>query len=628
MLPQAVGRCMVLASAMPYDGSQYDLRPEEFIVMNTSEKLALLREKIQAAQLDYYFVPSSDAHQNEYVPPCWQRRVWVSGFTGSAGDALVGREQAYLWTDGRYFLQADQELDAAHYQLMKQMQGVAAPIHEWLATTAKGARLGVDPRVLTVAQQQRFEQALVASGGELVAVEDNWIDALWAEQAALPQAPIHLVPEKYSGESTQAKLLRLRAALAEQGAAAVALNVLDQIAWLFNLRGEDIPFNPVAISYAFITQSEATLYIDAAKVSTEVRQQLASEGVCLAPYEAYADALAAFEGAVLLDPEAASWWMARQLKRATVMLAACPIVMMKALKNTTEQAGMREAHRQDGVAICRFLAWLEAHWADGVSELSAASKLALFRRESDDCRGLSFETISGFAAHGAIIHYSADEASDIGIDDSSLYLVDSGGQYWQGTTDITRTVHLGEPSLVQKQMYTAVLKGHLAMARQRFPEGAAGRDLDPLARQHLWQLQLDYAHGTGHGVGCYLCVHEGPQRIARGGPATLVPLVPGMVVSNEPGFYWPDHWGIRIENLCLVTSCEEDKPVTDLGFGPFLQFEDLTLAPYCRRLIEVDQLDAVEVRQINAYHERVYQQLQRGLNDSERAWLQAETAPL
>lgn len=595
--------------------------------MNAQQRLNALRQYLVANRVDYYFVPSSDTHQNEYVPPAWQRRTWLTGFSGSAGDALVGLDQAYLWTDGRYFLQAELELDGKCFQLMRQMQGVAAPIHQWLSDLKKPTRLAVDPKVLTLAQKLRFEEALKAQDGVLIARGENWVDAIWADRPDLPQGKIFSLPEAYAGQSVTQKLGSLRKALSHLGAQAMAINVLDQIAWLYNLRGEDIPYNPVAISYALIEEKKAYLFVDAHRIAPELAQALHQAGIELAPYEEFASRLSALKDPVLLDPHTASWWMESQIE-APVILAPSPIESMKAVKNTVEQQGMREAHRLDGLAVCRFLFWLETHWQQEVTEQTAADRLAEFRQASSDCRGLSFDTISGFADHSAIIHYRVDEKSNRRIDSSSLYLLDSGGQYWQGTTDITRTLHLGNPNLEQKKLYTAVLKGHLALARQRFPLGTSGCNLDALARQYLWQLQLDYGHGTGHGVGCYLCVHEGPQRITRAGPQTQVPLLPGMVVSNEPGFYWPKHWGIRIENLCLIVPCKDSLAWGERGSETFLQFEDLTLVPYAKNLIHREDLSDEEIHQVNAYHQRVWDTLSTAMSTEEKSWLKAATTPL
>ncbi|MDF1759274.1 MAG: aminopeptidase P family protein [Coxiellaceae bacterium] len=588
----------------------------------TVDKLTALRQQMADYNLDFYYVPSSDAHQDEYVPEVWQRRQWISGFTGSAGDVLVGKDEAYLWTDGRYVLQAEQELDMSEFKLMAQLQGVAAPIDEWLVMQG-GVRVGVDPRVMSIAQMDRFQAALSETGGELVSIDDNLVDAIRNEDLSLPATDITLWSVEYAGISAKQKIEHVQQYLQEMECDAVVLNTLDAIAWLYNIRGNDIDFNPVCISYAMITADKAHLFVSGTKVTEDVTNYLREQEIQCHDYVAIGPELQQFKGELLLmDPSAATWWMLQQVENTEVAFAPGLIDMMKACKNPIEQDGMREAHRVDGIALCRFMHWLENNWQQGVTELSCADKLAEFRAQGKNFKGLSFNTISGFADHGAIIHYAVSKETDQAVDDSNMYLLDSGGQYLDGTTDVTRTMHLGEPTLKQKQLYTAVLQGHIALSKLRFPQGTHGGQLDTLARQFIWQQQWDYAHGTGHGVGCYLCVHEGPQRVSRGGPATQVPLVDGMVISNEPGVYLPDEFGIRIENLCLIKECDQQ---ADNGFGPFLQLETLTLAPYVRKLIAVEQLSADEVQWLNAYHQRVYDTLSPDLGDAEVAWLKQAT---
>lgn len=591
--------------------------------MTTAEKLAALREHMLANQCDYYYIPSTDPHLDEYVPEVWQRRAWISGFTGSAGDVLVGMDKAYLWTDGRYTLQAEAQLDFACFDLMPQVQGVASPIHQWLQA-CRSVRVGVDPKVMSIAQMDRFEEALMDNDGELVPIDDNLVDLARGVVCELPESSVSLWPVEHAGMSVSDKIGHVQQYLTELGCDALALNVLDQIAWLFNIRGADIAYNPVCISYAVVTPDAAHWFVSAAKITAEVQAYCQQNGIQLHDYSALPELLASIRGVVLMDPESATWWMLQQITDAEIAMAAPIIDMMKACKNPIEQAGMQEAHRLDGLALVRFFYWLSTHWQAGVTELSASKQLAVFRQSCEDCVGLSFETISGFADHGAIIHYAVNEETDRPIDDSNLYLVDSGGQYLQGTTDVTRTLHLGEPTKEQRRLYTAVLRGHVALSKLKFPHSTSGSNLDTIARQFLWQQQWDYAHGTGHGVGCYLCVHEGPHRVSRSGPASQLALVPGMIISNEPGVYWPGHFGIRIENLCLVTECEG---VTAHGEA-YYQLQTLTLAPYERRLIDVASLDADEVQWINAYHRRVYDTLSPDLGESERAWLQVATAPL
>ncbi len=591
--------------------------------MTTVEKLTALREQMQVHQCDYYYVPSSDPHQDEYVPEVWQRRAWISGFDGSAGDVLVGLDKAYLWTDGRYVLQAQAQLDASCFELMVPALG-AASIPQWLQSHQNG-RLAVDPKVISIEQMDRLEDVLLNTGGELVPIDTNLVDAIHDQQHALPQAPVRLWPEQYAGMSALDKIAHLQRSLIDSGCDAMALNVLDQIAWLFNVRGADVAYNPVVISYAIVEPQAVHWFIDEKKISTEVRAHCEASGIQLHGYDEMAAHMAALRGVIVMDPKSASWWMLQQIEQAEIALAPSIIDMMKACKNPVEQAGMVEAHRLDGLALCRFFHWLESHDQQGLTEISASDQLEQCRRQSADCLDLSFPTISGFAEHGAVIHYSATPKSDKAIDDSNLYLVDSGGQYAQGTTDVTRTLHLGQPTAEQKRLYTAVLRGHIALSKLTFPHGTTGAQLDAIARQYIWQQQWDYAHGTGHGVGCHLCVHEGPQSISKTGPASQVTLLPGMVVSNEPGVYWPDHFGIRIENLCLITECE---PSMANDFGPFYRLQTLTLAPYAIKLIDLSVLDASERAWLNDYHQRVVNTLSGDLSEADAAWLMGATQPV
>lgn len=583
--------------------------------MSITVKLANLRQVMVQNHLDLFYVPARDAHNNEYVPACWQRRAWISGFDGSAGDALISGEQAYLWTDSRYFLQAEQQLDPACYQLMKQTQGVA-PIHEWFLTQAQGQICGVDPRLISIAQAQLWQKNLAEVGGKLQAIEKNLVDQIWSDRPPQPDAPIRQYPLEHAGIGAQEKLIHLRRAMAEKKVQAHVLTMLDAIAWLFNIRGADVEYNPLAISYALITEETAVLFIDSNKVRTAEKLYLQSQGVAVQPYESFQTVLRELRGQVWIDPNTASWWVQQQLNQAQLLLEASPVQLMKALKNHIEIAGMYEAHRRDALAMVKFLHWLENAWPEGVTEMSAADELEKFRREDADCLGLSFATISGFGANGAIVHYRSTPMTDRRIDDSNLYLLDSGGQYWQGTTDITRTIHLGVPTALQKKHYTLVLKGHLALRRTLFPEGACGEHLDALARHPLWQHGLNYGHGTGHGVGCYLCVHEGPQRISPG--YSGVPLAPGMVVSNEPGVYFAGEYGIRIENLCLIVE----------SLPGMRAFADLTQVPYARNLLDLALLSPQEVEWINEYHREIYELLADDLNGDQRTWLAFATAPL
>lgn len=536
--------------------------------LTITEKLSKLRQLMAEHSLDFYFVPSVDPHKNEYVPDHWQRRPWISDFTGSAGDVLIGKEQAYLWTDPRYFLQAEQQLDDQHYQLMRQQQGMAAPINQWLAKNAKQQNVGVDPKLISATAAQKWQAALKQGQGQLISLDDNLVDQIWPDQPTLHSQPIRLYPETHAGETTTEKLKRLRTALTELNAEIQVITALDAIAWLFNIRGDDIQYNPLVISYAIITQTTATLFVDTNKITSDIKNYFQQHAIQTQDYSDFQTTLQSLTGSVLIDPNSTSWWTEQQLKQAKIIKAYSPITQMKAIKNKTEQAGMKEAHRLDAIAVIKFLHWLDHHW-QGQTEISAADQLEAFRREESRCLDLSFATISGFAEHGAIIHYFATPETNIEINDQALLLVDSGGQYYEGTTDITRTVHLGTPTAEEKKHYSLVLKGHLQLRHTVFPQGRSGEHLDAIAHLALWQENLDYGHGTGHGVGCNLCVHEGPQRIS--GAATGVPLEDGMIVSNEPGVYFSGKYGIRIENLCLIKQIANIKD-SATGHGPFLTF--------------------------------------------------------
>ncbi|ABS77369.2 aminopeptidase P family protein [Coxiella burnetii] len=592
-----------------------------------ADRLAALRRLMHEMGVDYYYVPSSDPHKNEYVPSCWQRRAWISGFTGSAGDVVVGIDKAFLWTDPRYFLQAEQQLDDSLYHLMKMGQGETPAIDQWLTQQRNGIVFAVDPRLINLQQSEKIQRALEKQNGKLLALDENLIDRVWKDQPPLPQSAIQLQPLQYAGLSAEDKLAALRQTLQKESADAIVLNTLDAIAWLFNIRGNDVAYNPLVISYAVITQNEASLFVDPHKITEGDRSYFKKIPVHIEPYEGIGKLLESLSGSVWLDPGATNLWLRDQLKNtASLILKPSPITLAKALKNPVEQKGAREAHIIDAIAMIQFLHWLENHWQSGVSEISAAEKLEFFRRGDSRCLDLSFPSISGFGPHGAIVHYSATTDTDATINDSAPYLIDSGGQYHYGTTDITRTIHLGTPTEEEKRLYTLVLKGHLAIRQAVFPKGTCGEHLNALAHQFLWREALDCGHGTGHGVGSYLCVHEGPQAITS--RYTGIPLQPGMIVSNEPGVYLTHKYGIRIENLCLVT---EKFTVDDslTGDGPFYSFEDLTLVPYCRKLINPNLLTSEEIQQINDYHQRVDQTLRDLLPANElNDWLHEATAPL
>lgn len=588
--------------------------------MNIASRLQALRKHMSEHKLDIYLIPSIDAHNSEYVPECWQRRPWISGFDGSAGEVMVTMEHAYLWTDGRYFLQADQQLDANHYSLMKQ-SGFAPETELWLASNGKNKRLGIDPRLVGIERANKLEKIMSSISGEMVVIENNLVDKAkldLGESSDLPLAHAFHLGDKYTGVTLPERLQWLRNELNSSATDYIALNVLDEIAWLFNIRGADIDYNPLVISYALIGRNDATLFVDKEKISQELLAIFNTAGVKLAEYNSFGKALSELTGNIWLDEKTATYWMLKQATtNAKVKLTRSPIVAAKACKNSTEKDGARQAHIKDAAAVINFFVWLEKNWKNGVDEIAAANMLADFRSKQENLKGLSFSTISGFASNGAIIHYRATPETSKVINDSTLYLIDSGGQYLEGTTDITRTLHLGTPTEQQKRHYTLVLKGHLALARAVFPHGTCGEHLDILARQPLWNEYLNYRHGTGHGVGSFLCVHEGPQKISQA--LSGVPLIPGMIVSNEPGLYLDGEYGIRIENLCLINQLESES-----DYGPFYEFEDLTLVPYSRRLINLDLLDKVEIEQINNYYQQIKEKVRPNLGTEQQLWLDNE----
>jgi len=589
-----------------------------------SEKLKKLRQLMRQVGIDYYLIPSSDQHQNEYVPTCWQRRRWISGFTGSAGDVIVGLDKAFLWTDARYFIQAKRQLDQASFEMIPAVQGSCSAINEWLHTYAKGKKLGVDPCLIPCKIANALDALLQDIGGKLVSLVNNFVDQVWVDQPQPNLANIEIIPVAFSGQSVGEKLKILRKTMHEKRCDAHVVTMLDSIAWLYNIRGRDVAYNPLVISYAIVTQDGAQLFIDQSRLTSGCIKALNQEGIVIAAYGNFAQALHDLKGSILIDPLHTSWWVQQQIYQASVKFMDSPISLMKACKNAVEVDNMREVHRLDGIAIVKFIIWLQSQGLEGFDEVDMADKLDSFRSLNDKYIGKSFETISAFGPNGAICHYAPEKQTALTITDDSLYLLDSGGQYYYGTTDITRTFHLGVPTTEQMQHYTLVLKGHLALRRTIFPHGARGEHLDAIARQALWLHKLNYGHGTGHGVGAYLCVHEGPQRIASG--ATSSPLLNGMIVSNEPGVYFADQYGIRIENLCLIKQVAEVSE-SQTNDGPFYGFEDLTLVPYERKLIDVSMLSEDEIVMVNQYHERVKRCLYDALSQEEQAWLEDATKP-
>ena len=589
-----------------------------------NERVAALRERLARDGLAGFVVPRADEHQNEYVPPSEERLAWLTGFTGSAGSAVVLADKAALFVDGRYTLQAANQVDGAVFEVLN----IADVTPEaWIeANVAASQRLGCDPRLHTVAQAKRLEAAAEKAGARLVHTP-NPIDELWIDRPAPPLGPVSLQPDALAGERAAEKLARIAAMLRKGKADALVVTAPDAIAWTFNIRGRDVAHTPLPLSFAVIrTEGRPVLAIDGRKLSNAVRDALAAVADLIEPaeFDAALDRLGA-EGLVTrIDPQAVSARIAERLRTAGAKLQEGPdyIAPMKAVKNAAEIAGARAAHLRDGAALVRFLAWLDREAPAGrVDEIGAAEALARFRAETGLLEDLSFDTISGAGPNGAIVHYRVTRSSNRVLKPGTLYLVDSGGQYRDGTTDVTRTVAIGRPSAEMRDRFTRVLKGHIAIATARFPKGASGAQLDSLARISLWKAGLDYDHGTGHGVGSYLSVHEGPQRLSKIG---TTPLEPGMILSNEPGYYKPGAYGIRIENLLLVTSPE---PIEG-GDRPMLAFETLTLAPIDLRLVDPTLLTADELDWLDSYHARVRRELSPLLDADDRAWLVTATRPL
>lgn len=588
------------------------------------ENLPKLRAQLAAAKLDGFYVPHEDEYQNEYLPDANERLAWVSGFTGSFGSALILLERAAIFIDGRYTIQAADQTD---HDLFERVAVPDPGPFGWLAQQdLAGMCVGYDPALMTPNDVDTFEASARKAGATVQAVSANPIDLAWEGRPPQPLEPVSPHSLDYSGQASEAKRAEIAAILRESGAQAVVITAPASIAWLFNIRGADVSCSPLPLARAILrSDASATLFLDPAKETPGLREHLGNQ-VTLAPITALDADLAALNGQTIsLDPALASAWFFQTLDAAgaTILRAQDPVLLPKARKNATELAGTAAAHRRDGAAVTRFLHWLDTDAQSGKrTEIDAALKLLDFRTVDTSMKDMSFETISGAGPNGALPHYRVSSASNRTLERGSLYLVDSGGQYPDGTTDITRTVAIGTPSDDMRRHYTLVLKGHIAMDRVRFPDGTTGTHLDTLARHALWQAGLDYDHGTGHGVGVYLGVHEGPQRIAKAWNAT--PLMPGMIVSNEPGFYKEGAYGIRIENLQYVTPPEE----IDGGDRPMLGFECVTFAPLARDLIDLGLLSDEERDWVDDYHQRVLSEIGDLVDGDAGDWLKAACAAL
>ena len=590
---------------------------------DTAERLASLRAELKRRGVDGFLVPRTDEYQGEYVPESAQRLTWLTGFTGSAGLAIVLPETAAMFTDGRYTLQAATEVDGTLFQ---RRHITEQPPSAWIAAELKpGQTLAYDARLHTLGELERYRAAAEKAGGKLAAFDGNAVDAVWTDRPAPPLAPVVAQPMEFAGESAESKRRRIAAAVVEAGADAAVLTSVDSIAWLLNIRGGDVPHTPLPLSFAVLHRDASVdLFIDARKLTPGLDAYLgaAVRIADQAGFGPFLEKLAADGKRVLADPASAAAWVFDRLGKA-VLRGTDPCQLPKACKNAVELQGTRDAHRRDGAALTRFLAWLARESAGGkLREIEVSDRLEAFRREGANFRDLSFPTISGAGANGAIVHYRASPATDRVLERGSLYLVDSGAQYLDGTTDVTRTVAIGTPTAEMKDRFTRVLKGHIALALCHFPKGTSGSQLDALARASLWQAGLDYDHGTGHGVGAYLGVHEGPQRISKMPSAQA--LLPGMIVSNEPGYYKTDAYGIRIENLVVV---EKLDGVGEAG-REFYGFETITLAPIDRNAIDASLLSPDEIAWLDAYHARVRKALSPLLDKETKAWLADATKPL
>lgn len=590
------------------------------------EHLPLLRAELERRGLDGFLIPRADEHQGEYVPPHAERLAWLTGFTGSAGAAAVMQDKAAIFVDGRYTLQVQTQTDT---DLFVPQDFPEVTIASWLRKNAgEGQKIAYDPWLHTVGEARRLEAACRAAGAELVAVSDNPLDAVWADQPPLPDAPASIQPEARTGRRSADKREEIAGQLKDEKTAAAVLSLPDSIGWLLNIRGRDVPHTPFLLAFAILYEDgHADLFTDPAKIPDDVRNHLGND-VAIQPRSALGEALGKLAGKqVQIDPAWTPAWVGQALTAAGARLkeAADPCLLPKATKTEAELNGARTAHERDGAALTRFLHWLDTTTSQReVTEIEAAKTLEAFRAETGALKDLSFDTISGAGPHGAIVHYRVTESSARTLDQGSLFLVDSGGQYEDGTTDVTRTVPIGTPTDEMRDRFTRVLKGHISLATARFPKGTTGGHLDALARRPLWDAGLDYDHGTGHGVGSYLSVHEGPQNISKSARAFATPLAPGMICSNEPGYYKTGAFGIRIENLVIVT---EAAPIAG-GERPMMGFETITLAPIDRRLIGASLLTAEEIAWVDAYHARVNEIIRPQLEGGAKAWLDDMTAPL
>ena len=581
-----------------------------------NNRIAALRAHIAQEQIQAFIIPSTDPHLSEYVAPHWQSREWISGFTGSAGTVVVTAKDAGLWTDSRYFLQAARQLEGTCITLYKEMLPETPNIPEFLsAHLQEGDCVGIDGKMFSAEEVEHLQKELKKSGIRIKSIADP-IQLLWTDRPAMPLAPAFVYDTKYAGMSFTEKLPAVRQAMEAAGADSLLLSALDEIAWLLNIRGNDVHCNPVVVSYLLIEKDKVNYFVQPQKVTPELTEYFNVNGISVHPYEEIGDYLNSFNAhSILMNPAKTNYAIYSAIRPGCLIInGASPVALLKAIRNKQEIAGIHAAMQRDGVALVKFLKWLdEAVPAGKETEISVDKKLHTFRAAQPLYMGESFDTIAGYKEHGAIVHYEATPETDVTLKSEGFLLLDSGAQYLDGTTDITRTIALGPLTEEENTDYTLILKGHIALAMAVFPEGTRGAQLDVLARMPIWKERMNYLHGTGHGVGHFLNVHEGPQSIRMN--ENPVALQPGMVTSNEPGVYKAGSHGIRTENLVLTV------PAGEGMFGKYLKFETLTLCPICRKGIIKELLTAEEIGWLNDYHRTVYEKLSPDLNNDEREWL-------
>ncbi len=592
-----------------------------------NQRLEKLREVMRREHLSAFIFPSTDAHQSEYVADHWQGRAWISGFNGSAGTAVVTMYSAALWTDSRYFIAAEEQLRGTEFQLMKLKVEGTPTISDWIASELSQnedeyREVGLDGMVNSYNDTMALSSDLRKAGGITVRTNFDPLEQIWMNRPAIPENPVEIQSLNFAGETVDDKIQRIRKALREHHADGILVSALDDIAWTLNLRGTDVHCNPVFVSYLLISSDQVSLFVNPKKISSEVKAYLDEHGISLFDYNQVEEGLESYaDYNILLDGDETSFCLWKSVKCQEIIAAKSPIPVMKAVKNATEIEGYHRAMLRDGVAMVKFLKWLKpAVEAGGQTEMSIDKKLTSLRAEQNLFRDISFDTIAGYQAHGAIVHYEATPETDAPLLPEGLILIDSGAQYQDGTTDITRTIALGPVTEEMKHVYTLVLKGHIQLELAKFPDGASGTQIDALSRECMWREGYNFLHGTGHGVGSYLNVHEGPHQIRMEWKPT--PLRAGMTVTDEPGLYLKGKFGVRIENTLLI------KDFVETTFGKFLQMESLTLCPIDTAPIDVDMLLPEEVEWLNAYHREVFEKLSPYLGDEEVEWLAEATKPL